>query len=207
MLARSAELARQRGVNLQGAVTWAFEFEDQPYFAGFRELATNGPEGLIDKPVLNVFRMFGKLSGSLVELKSSAAVPVDEIAKSSVTVAPDINGIATRNGNSLDILLWNYHDEDIAAPDATIALEVAGIPATSIHVTRTIVDANHANAHAAWFSMNSPQRLTPTQLESVREAGRLKSISDPPIHKLSDEPISLVVTAARQGVILIHLSW
>ena len=36
-------------------LTWAFEFEDQPYFDGFRTLATNG----IDKPVLNVFRMAG----------------------------------------------------------------------------------------------------------------------------------------------------
>ena len=42
-------------MNLLGAVTWAFEFEDQPYFDGFRDLATNG----IDKPVLNVFRMLG----------------------------------------------------------------------------------------------------------------------------------------------------
>ena len=30
------ELAAQQGVNLQGALTWAFEFEDQPPFAGFR---------------------------------------------------------------------------------------------------------------------------------------------------------------------------
>jgi hypothetical protein len=29
-------------VNLLGAVTWGFEFEDQPYFDGFRDLATNG---------------------------------------------------------------------------------------------------------------------------------------------------------------------
>ena len=27
-------------MNLEGALTWAFEFEDQPYFAGFRALAT-----------------------------------------------------------------------------------------------------------------------------------------------------------------------
>ena len=32
-------------------LTWAFEFEGQPYFDGFRTLATNG----IDKPVLNLF--------------------------------------------------------------------------------------------------------------------------------------------------------
>ena len=52
--ARKHELAARHQVNLQGAVTWAFEFEDQPYFAGFRQLASNG----IDMPVLNVFRMF-----------------------------------------------------------------------------------------------------------------------------------------------------
>ena len=49
-------LAEKHGVNLEGALTWAFEFEDQPYFAGFRALASNG----IDLPVLNVFRMFGE---------------------------------------------------------------------------------------------------------------------------------------------------
>ena len=49
---RKLDLAEKHGVNLEGALTWAFEFEGQPYFAGFRSLATNG----IDKPVLNVFR-------------------------------------------------------------------------------------------------------------------------------------------------------
>ena len=57
--ARKHDLAGKHGVNLEGALTWAFEFEDQPYFAGFRALATNG----VDLPVLNVFRMFGKMSG------------------------------------------------------------------------------------------------------------------------------------------------
>jgi xylan 1,4-beta-xylosidase len=33
---RAMELAEKHGVNLQGALTWAFEFEDQPPFAGFR---------------------------------------------------------------------------------------------------------------------------------------------------------------------------
>ena len=49
-------------MNLQGALTWAFEFEDQPYFAGFRQLASNG----IDMPVLNVFRMFSRMQGAQV---------------------------------------------------------------------------------------------------------------------------------------------
>ncbi len=34
--ARTHDLAGRHAVNLEGALTWAFEFEDQPYFAGFR---------------------------------------------------------------------------------------------------------------------------------------------------------------------------
>ncbi|HEX2853889.1 MAG TPA: beta-xylosidase [Opitutaceae bacterium] len=58
--ARKHLLADKHGVNFEGALTWAFEFEDQPYFAGFRALATNG----VDLPVLNVFRMFSKMGGN-----------------------------------------------------------------------------------------------------------------------------------------------
>src|SRR5262249_56551054 len=69
--ARKHELARKHGVNLEGALTWAFEFEDQPYFAGFRALATNG----VPLPVLNVFRMFARMRGRRLEAESSARVP------------------------------------------------------------------------------------------------------------------------------------
>ena len=57
---RTYELADKYHLRIEGAVTWAFEFENQPYFAGPRELATNG----VDKPVLNVFRMMGMLSSA-----------------------------------------------------------------------------------------------------------------------------------------------
>lgn len=67
--ARKHDLAQARGVNLLGAVTWAFEFEDQAWFRGFRDLATNG----VDKPVLNVFRMFGMMQGNRVEVAQNLA--------------------------------------------------------------------------------------------------------------------------------------
>ena len=55
--ARLWELARRRDVDLEGALTWAFTFVGQPWFAGYRQLATNG----VDLPVLNVFRLFSRL--------------------------------------------------------------------------------------------------------------------------------------------------
>jgi xylan 1,4-beta-xylosidase len=79
-IARTFELADLHKVNLLGSVTWAFEFEDQPPFAGFRDLATNG----IDKPVLNVFRMLGKMRGDRVAVTSTSAADVQTIRDSGV---------------------------------------------------------------------------------------------------------------------------
>ena len=73
VFARKYLLADKHGVNFEGAVTWAFEFEDQPYFAGFRVLSTNG----IALPVLNVFRMFGMMGGQRVAVESSADVGLE----------------------------------------------------------------------------------------------------------------------------------
>ena len=80
--ARKHDLADRHGVNLEGALTWAFEFEDQPYFAGFRDLATNG----IDKPVLNVFRMLGRMLGDRVTVESSGGLPLDLVRDTGVRV-------------------------------------------------------------------------------------------------------------------------
>jgi hypothetical protein len=84
VFARKHELAALRGVNLEGALTWAFEFEDQPYFAGFRALMSNG----IDLPVLNVFRMFAQMGGQRVATESSAQVPLARIVASGVRDRP-----------------------------------------------------------------------------------------------------------------------
>src|SRR5687767_12585126 len=78
--ARKFLLADKHGVNLDGALTWAFEFEDQPFFAGQRVLSTNA----ISLPVLNVFRMFGKMAGQRVAVTSSSEVPMETIVKDGV---------------------------------------------------------------------------------------------------------------------------
>ncbi len=71
--ARKHDLAERHGVNLEGALTWAFEFEDQPWFAGFRVMASNG----ISLPVFNVFRMFSRMGAERVPAVSDGAVALD----------------------------------------------------------------------------------------------------------------------------------
>ena len=122
-LARNYELADHHKVNLLGAVTWAFEFEDQPYFAGFRDLATNG----IDKPVLNVFRMLGMMKGDrLARRRARRGAAGERFATAAFARRPDVNALATRSGRDLTILVWNYHDDDLPAPAAPVEIVVCG---------------------------------------------------------------------------------
>ena len=129
VFAREYELAKKFNINLIGAVTWAFEFEDQPWFYGYRDLATNG----VDKPVLNVFRMFGMISGKEVDANSDHQYALQNIIDSGIRSSrPDIGSIAATTSTSATIIIWNYHDVDKKSLSAPILLDITGIPSVKI---------------------------------------------------------------------------
>ncbi len=206
---RTYELARKYNLTVEGAVTWAFEFEDQPYFAGFRELATNG----IDKPVLNVFRMMGMLGGDWLATESTSAVSLDDIVQESVTGSPDIQAVATirktqnGTGREVAILVWNYHDDDVVGKAATIHLNIQGLDATSVAAEEFRMDAGHSNAYAAWLQMGSPAQPTAEQQKELEEAGHLaQTVAAHPI-AVEKGSAEIPLELPRQGVALIRLRW
>jgi xylan 1,4-beta-xylosidase len=202
-LARTYELTDRHHVNLIGAVTWAFEFEGQPYFAGFRDLSTNG----IDKPVLNVFRMLGRMKGDRVAVQSSGALTLDEVRDNSVRAQSDVPALATHDGHSTSVLVWNYHDDDVAGPAAEIALTVAGIPASATKMTQYRIDQDHSNAYAAWIRMGSPAAPTDAQRTALQKAGQLQTIGEAAPIKVVDGAARIHFTLPRQGVSLVILTW
>jgi len=202
-LARTYELADLHGVNLRGAVTWAFEFEDQPYFAGFRDLATNG----IDKPVLNVFRMLGKMSGDRVRVEASAAVPLDAIRDRGVREAADVGALASRSDRALAVLVWHYHDDDLAGPDAAIELTVDHVPGTMVTVTHDRIDADHSNAYEVWKRMGSPQPPSRQQYRDLERAGQLASLEPSRRTQVTNGRAALSFHLPRQGVSLVRMAW
>ena len=171
-IARTYELADLHHVNLLGAVTWAFLFEDQPYFDGFRDLATNG----IIKPVLNTFRMLGQMSGERVQTTSSAGLTVEEIRDTGVRGAPDISALAARSARSATVLMWNYHDDDLPAPSAAVTLTIDGLPAGRATVTHFRIDDTHSNSYSAWLKMGSPQTPTAAQYAELEKGSELQAL-------------------------------
>ncbi len=201
--ARKHELAARHGMNFEGAVTWAFEFEDQPYFDGFRDLATNG----IHKPVLNVFRMFGMMRGDRIDARSSGAARLDAMLESGVRQDPDIGVFAARQERSVTVMIWNYHDDDVAAPPAAIDLAVRGLVPERALLNHYRVDGEHSNSFAAWKKMGSPQRPDPAQYAELERSGQLQMLGSPAWHKTRDGEVRLQFELPRQGVSLLNFTW
>ncbi len=201
--ARKHDLAARHQVNFEGAVTWAFEFENQPYFDGFRDLATNG----IDKPVLNIFRMFGMMGGERVEARSSGAVELENILRSGVGGQADVGALASRQPRSLAVMVWHYHDDDAPGPAADIDLSVAGLPAARVLAAHYRVDAEHSNSYEVWRQMGSPQQPSVEQYRRLEQAGHLQLLESPGWRGTTGGRLPLRFQLPRQGVSLLTVSW
>jgi xylan 1,4-beta-xylosidase len=203
--ARKHLLAEKYGVNLTGALTWAFEFEDQPYFAGFRALATNG----LDLPVLNVFRMMAMMTGRRVAVESSADAGVEAIMRDGVRGAPDVAALASLAPGKLAILVWHYHDDDMPGPDANVRLALTGLPASvgEARVTHYRIDDTHSNAYAEWKRMGSPIAPTRQQYAQLEAASQLQRMAAPAIARLDNQPAAITFALPRQAVSLLLVEW
>ena len=205
VLHRIYELARNEHVNFLGSVTWAFEFEDEPPFEGFRELATNG----IDKPVLNAFRMFGLMGTERLTAKSSAALATQYVLRDGVRKEPDVNVIASRREHEVEVLIWNYHDDDVSAAPSGIDLNLESLPAevTRGRVEHFRIDSTHSNVFAAWKEMGSPQSLSAAQSEQLQKEGQLQLLTSPEWVAIQNGSLHLHFSLPRQAMSLVRLAW
>ena len=199
------KLADKHRANIEGLQTWAFEFEDQPWFDGFRSLATNG----VNKPVLNVFRMAGLMRGDRLQVNSSGGVELETILKTGVRVKPDINAMATRADREIAVMVWNYHDDDLPAPDSPVRLTLSGVPSNAGRalIRHYRIDQERSNSYTLWKKLSSPQNPTPEQYARLEAAGQLALLTSPEYTPCKDGKIELNFALPRQAVSLIQVSW
>ena len=198
------QLADREQANLEGILTWAFEFEDQPYFDGFRTLATNG----VDKPVLNVFRMAGLMQGDRVDTESDGALDVNTILSDGVR-QPEVDALASSAGRHLSTLIWYYQDDDVTGPPAEVHLNTSGIPreVKRVLVRHYRIDQTHSNAYTVWKAMGSPQQPTDEQYRALENAGQLQLLESPRWIDARDGSSQLSFSLPLQGISLVDLSW
>lgn len=204
--ARKHDLAARHGVNLEGVLTWAFEFEDQPYFAGQRVLSTNG----LALPVLNVFRLFSRMGAERIAAESTGAVPLAAMLTHGVRGQPDVAAFASRDARRVAVMVWHYHDDDVPGPAAGVNFAVAGLPATlaSARLTHYRVDETHSNAFAEWKRLGSPIAPDSAQYAAMQRAAELATLTATPESvAVANGTAMLRFALPRQAVALVVLEW
>jgi xylan 1,4-beta-xylosidase len=201
--ARIYELMDQHQVNLKGAVSWSFEFENQEWFAGFRDLATHG----IDKPVLNVFRMFGMMSGQRISVQSTNALHAADIIAKGVRAQNDVFALASKNQNSISVMIWNYHDDNMEGEPVAVEIAINGVDASKVLVQHYRVDDRFSNSFERWKTIGRPQQVTSEQYRELEKAGQLQLYTSPEWQSTSAGKMMLTFDLPRQGVSLIRLTW
>jgi xylan 1,4-beta-xylosidase len=203
-IAREYDIAAQTGVNLLGAVNWSFEFEDQPWFAGFRDLATNG----VNKPVLNVFRMLGMMGGQRLKVEGDLAYDAANIIAGGVRgERTDINALASRDRHRIAVMVWNYHDDDRIDDGAPVAVTIAGIPGKRAVLRHYRIDQQHGNSYALWKKMGAPAQPSGAQIAQLVKASELAQLDKPRTVALRDHSTTVTMRLPRQAVSLLTLSY
>ena len=92
------------------------------------------------------------MSGQRVPASSTGEVSLEQVLAKGVRDRPDVAAVASRDGRRISVLIWHYHDDDVAGDDAAISLEVSGLgrivtPATlTAQVYNSGVNATPASA-------------------------------------------------------------
>lgn len=202
--ARIYDLAARYKVNLAGLTSWSFEFENQKWFDGFRDLATNG----IDKPVLNVFRMYGLMQGNKINVENTNQIPLDSMLKSSVHgSSEDIHALAAADKTTASVMVWHYYDAAILNEVSPVTVTIKNIPAKKILLQHYRIDKDHSNAYEAWKQMGFPQNVTDEQYKQLEQAGQLQLLNSPGWINTTNGEAVIHFSLPRQGVSLLRLTY
>ena len=192
---RKQDLMAQHDVRLEGAVSWAFTFHDQPWFNGLRAFTTNE----VALPVLNAFRLFSRLEGQpRVRVENARMLATADIIAKGVRGQADVGAVATAG----EVLLWNYHDVAGAGDPGAVTVRWPHRHNGPVELRR--VDQTHGNAYTTWRALGEPQNPSADEIKTLHEAARMIPERRQPVRS-PDGFDSISITLMPQSVIAISL--
>lgn len=185
-------------------LSWAFLFVGERCFEGTRAFSTQG----IDKPILNLFKMYAKMGSQQVSLESSGAK--DPLSYTDICGRgedADISGFAALSDKNLSILIYHQHDDWDATGAVEIALEVENLPFLNdlifIHYR---IDSQHSNAYAEWLRQGKPMYPTPEQYAAIKSRDGLEQIEPPQKLIPNEGKITLKFQLPVHGISLLSIT-
>jgi xylan 1,4-beta-xylosidase len=107
------------------------------------------------------------------------------------------------------VMLWNYQDEDVSGPAASIDLKLEGLPkdATRVLIRHYRIDQDHSNAYTAWRAMHSPQHPNAGEYAKLEAAGQLELLDSPHWLSSTNGAGRMQFSLPLQAISLLELSW
>src|SRR5262249_9076430 len=116
---------------------------------------------------------------------------------------------ASLEGRKLSIMVWHYHDDDVAGADAAVELNATGLGGGSGTATLTQyrIDQEHSNSYAAWKKIGSPIAPNEREYAALEAAEKLPRLGSPEQVKVEQGPATIKLPLPRQAVSLLVLEW
>ncbi len=197
------QVAKMFGASVR-PLAWAFLFRGERCFEGTRTFSTQG----IDKPVLNVFRMFGKMSGQALSFESTGENDVLAYRDLfGMNEQPDISGMAAASADgSVRILVYSHHDDWDCKSETTVKLTVAGWGSSEpLNVRHARIDRSHSNAHAEWVKQGAPCYPDADQYAALKAREGLETYTGETCLLQQDGCLSISFRMPSHAVSLIEL--
>ena len=132
-------------------------FIDALFYPGYRIF--EGQRALftaeeIEKPIFNAFRLLGKLGTERVQFE--------------LTESEYVDGMATRTGDTIQVMIYNYNqnvdDEELKDVELTVNLTAS----KSYRLSHYRIDENHSNAYTIWKQLGRPWTPDREQMELIK---------------------------------------
>jgi xylan 1,4-beta-xylosidase len=175
LMKKLLDLKEAESANLRAATAWAFYIEGERCFEGTRSLITYGD---LDKPVLNAYRLLGKLGRWRLRATSSAAWPV-QLIDDTEAVPEEVDVLATRSDDGrVSALVWRRADDQyLREEERTVRVRARGLGSAAFLVRQWRVDATHGNSYQSWCLLGAPDYPTEPQVEEMAGAGQLRPVA------------------------------
>jgi xylan 1,4-beta-xylosidase len=143
----------------------------------------------IEKPIFNSYRLLGKLGTERIQFERSESGNID--------------GLATRQGDSIQVMVYNYNqnvdDSEVKNAELTVILPSAG----KYRLTHYRIDENHSNAYSIWKSMGKPYNPDDAQLNKIKSRQGLELYEPVKVIKAKENKVALPLVLPHHSVSLL----
>lgn len=186
-------------------LAWAFMFNGERCFEGTRTFSTQG----IKKASFNLFRMFSKMGGGVLQFKSSQEKDVLESEGfSAAAEAPELSGMASLDDKgNLQIMVYSHHDDWDKDQTFNVLLDICNLPFTGkVRCRHYRIDDEHSNAYAEWVRQKKPQFPEGRQYAAIKAKDGLEMLEPEERLNIGSHDLQIKFEMPAHSVSLIEIS-